>query len=78
VIDYEDETVPWAASGSNVTLYLAGIDPIHLSIGSVLCPLNEPVRMSSSFEAKIMLFDIPKPVLTGSSVSIFSHSPAGS
>ncbi|KAH7105560.1 P-loop containing nucleoside triphosphate hydrolase protein [Auriculariales sp. MPI-PUGE-AT-0066] len=74
LIDYEDESVPWAAAGSNATFYLAGIDPIHLSVGSVLCSLNEPVRMSSSFEAKIMLFDLQKPVLGGTSVELFCHA----
>ncbi len=30
VIEVEEELVPWAAAGSNATLYLSGIDPIHL------------------------------------------------
>lgn len=30
-IELDDESVPWAVAGSNVTLYLAQIDPIHLS-----------------------------------------------
>jgi len=29
----EEDLVPWVAAGSNVTLYLSGIDPIHLKYG---------------------------------------------
>lgn len=30
VIEADGETLPWAAAGSTVQLYLSGIDPIHL------------------------------------------------
>lgn len=30
VIEADGETLPWAAAGSTVHLYLSGIDPIHL------------------------------------------------
>jgi elongation factor 1 alpha-like protein len=29
----DEESVPWAVAGSNVTIYLSSIDPIHLSCG---------------------------------------------
>lgn len=29
-IEIEEDTVPWAAAGANVTLYVSGIDRIHI------------------------------------------------
>ncbi|EJD53639.1 hypothetical protein AURDEDRAFT_52733 [Auricularia subglabra TFB-10046 SS5] len=74
MIEHEEGSVPWAAAGANITLYLAAIDPIHLSIGSVLCLTHEPVKLSSSFEAKIMVFDIQKPIIVGASIELFCHA----
>jgi elongation factor 1 alpha-like protein len=34
-IEIDNESVPWAAAGSNVTLYLAGIDPVQLGYTSI-------------------------------------------
>jgi elongation factor 1 alpha-like protein len=60
--------VSWAAAGSNVTLHLTSIDPVHLGIGSVLCPLSDPVRLASTFNARIIVFDIDVPITSGTSV----------
>jgi elongation factor 1 alpha-like protein len=59
-----------------VTLYLAQIDPIHLNIGSVLCPLAIPelVPLATSFSAQILVFDISQPIITGTPVELFHHS----
>lgn len=59
----------WAAAGSNVTLYLTAIDPIHLDVGRVLCPQTDPVQLASAFTARIIVFDIQVPILAGTSVS---------
>jgi len=71
-IEVEDQSVPWAASGSNVTLYLVSIDPVNLSIGSVLCPPTDLVPMATSFTARIIVFDIQVPITAGASVR-WSH-----
>ena len=73
-IEKDDTSVEWAAAGSNVTMYLAGIDPIHLSIGSVLCSQSDLVPLASSFTAQIIVFDIQLPIIGGSSVELFHHS----
>ncbi len=68
VIEFEDVSVPWAAAGSNVTLYLVSIDPVNLSIGSVLCPPSNLVPLATSFTARIIVFDIQVPITSGTSV----------
>ncbi|QRW19182.1 Elongation factor Tu GTP binding domain [Rhizoctonia solani] len=73
-IEKDDVNVQWAAAGSNVTIYLANIDPIHLSIGSVLCSPGDIVPLASSFNAQIIVFDIQLPIIGGSSVELFHHS----
>ena len=63
------ESLQWAAAGSNVTVYLTAVDPIHLNIGSVLCPLNDVIPLATSFTARIIVFDIQVPIIAGASVS---------
>lgn len=70
-IERDEETVPYASAGQNVNLYLAGIDPIHLNIGSVLCPLSDLVPLATKFTAQILVFDIAFPLIAGVPVSIF-------
>ncbi|KAJ7638536.1 P-loop containing nucleoside triphosphate hydrolase protein [Roridomyces roridus] len=73
-IEVEEEHVPWAAAGSNLTLALVSVDPIQLSIGSVLCPPTDPVPLASVFTAKIIIFDIQVPIISGTMVELFHHS----
>ncbi|KAL1743563.1 P-loop containing nucleoside triphosphate hydrolase protein, partial [Schizophyllum fasciatum] len=73
-IETEEENIVWAASGSNVTLYLTNIDPIHLNIGTVLCLPHEPVPLSAKFSARIIVFDIEIPITTGTTIELFHHS----
>lgn len=74
LIDVEEQSVPWAAAGTNATLYLTSIDPIHLSIGSVLCPPSDIVPLATVFTARIIVFDIQLPITTGASIELFHHS----
>lgn len=52
-----------------MTLYLSGIDPIHLAIGTVLCPTSAPVRLVNQFQAQILTFDLQTPIIAGTAVS---------
>jgi len=63
--------VPWAAAGSNATLYLAAVDPVNLNIGSVLCPPGDLVLLATHFTARIIVFDIQVPITAGASVIVF-------
>ncbi|KAK2466434.1 hypothetical protein APHAL10511_002076 [Amanita phalloides] len=73
-IDGEQINVPWAAAGSNVTLYLTAIDPVQLNIGSVLCSPSDLVPLVTSFSARIIVFDLQLPITAGASVELFHHS----
>ncbi|PSR73485.1 hypothetical protein PHLCEN_2v10777 [Hermanssonia centrifuga] len=73
-IEAEEDSLQWAAAGSNVTLYLTAVDPVHLNIGSVLCPLTDIIPLATSFTARIIVFDIQVPITAGASVELFHHS----
>jgi len=73
-IEIEDASVPWAAAGSNATLYLTAIDPVNLNIGSVLCPPSDLVPLATHFTARIIVFDIQVPITAGASLEVFHHS----
>jgi elongation factor 1 alpha-like protein len=73
-IELEEQNVPWAASGSNVTINLTAIDPVHLNIGSVLCPPTDMVPLATIFTARIIVFDIEVPITAGASVSVYFTS----
>jgi elongation factor 1 alpha-like protein len=64
----DEDSAPYAVAGQNVTLYLAGIDPIHLGIGTVLCPTSLPVRLVSQFVVQILVFDLSSPIIAGTAV----------
>lgn len=68
-IDSDGDGLPWAGAGSNVNLTLTGVDPISLNIGSVLCRPSHVVPLSSTFTARIIVFDIQMPITAGASVS---------
>ncbi|KAF8529943.1 EF Tu GTP binding domain-containing protein [Gautieria morchelliformis] len=74
LIEQDEGSAEWAAAGSNVTLYLSAIDPIHLSIGTVLCPPTELVPLVTKFVAQVIIFDIDLPITVGASVELFHHS----
>ncbi|KAJ7228959.1 EF Tu GTP binding domain-containing protein [Mycena pura] len=73
-IGVEEEYVPWAAAGSNLTLSLVSIDPVQLAVGSMLCSPADPVPLASSFTARILIFDIQVPIIAGAMVELFHHS----
>jgi len=73
-IEVEEENQPWAAAGSNVTIYLTLVDPVHVNIGTVLCPLTDIVPLATVFTAQIIVFDIQVPITAGTSVELFHQS----
>lgn len=67
-IEVEGETVDYAVAGSNVTIYLAAIDPIYVNIGCVLCEPKSPIPLASTITAQIVTFELKFPLTTGSAV----------
>jgi hypothetical protein len=47
-IEKDENSVQWASAGSNVTIYLASIDPIHLKSVFHLSPLTSKLTLALS------------------------------
>ncbi|KAK4699995.1 elongation factor 1 alpha-like protein, partial [Phenoliferia sp. Uapishka_3] len=73
-LEVDGMQVPWAVAGVNVTIFLAGIDPRNLSVGSILCPTDQLVPVVSTFSAQIIVFDLDYPIPSGASVELFHFS----
>ncbi|KZT12882.1 uncharacterized protein LAESUDRAFT_639901 [Laetiporus sulphureus 93-53] len=73
-ISNDEQSLPWAADGSNVTLYLTSVDPAHVAIGSVLCRPTDLVPLASVFTARVIVFDIDIPITAGASIELFHQS----
>ncbi|KAN0061659.1 hypothetical protein ACQY0O_005650 [Thecaphora frezii] len=73
-IEADNDSVPWAVAGGNVTVYLAGIDTIQIKVGSVLCPPDDIVPICHSFTAQLLIFEPMYPLVKGTAVEVFHHS----
>lgn len=73
-IEQDSESIPWAVAGSSVTVYLAGIDEIHLAVGSILCPPSEPVVLCTNLTVQLLVFEPTYPILAGTVASLHHHS----
>lgn len=69
-IEIDGEPSSYATAGSNVTLYLAAIDPLYVNVGCVLCEPEHRIPLASSFLAQVVTFELKFPITTGSAVSI--------
>lgn len=54
-----------AYAGDSVTVALPLADATNLAIGCVLCDVNSPVPVVTEFEARIVVFNITVPIITG-------------
>ncbi|KAF3849791.1 hypothetical protein F7725_019510 [Dissostichus mawsoni] len=64
-ITLHDEPLDWAAAGDHVSLTVTGMDIIKINVGYVFCDPKEPVRVSTRFRARILLFNIEVPITQG-------------
>lgn len=62
--------VPVAFAGDSACVTLTVADPASLSVGSVLCDPTSPVPVVTSFEARIVVFNISVPITVGKSVYV--------
>ncbi|XP_031555843.1 HBS1-like protein [Actinia tenebrosa] len=60
-----DEPKTWACAGDHVTLSLAGVDAIHVGVGSILCDPSFPVKSTTKIKARIIVFNIDIPITRG-------------
>ncbi|KAG1138419.1 hypothetical protein G6F37_010530 [Rhizopus arrhizus] len=69
-----DESTNWAAAGDSVLMTLANFDIMNLSNGCVICTGSNPVPVTSTFEAQIVVFDVRIPLTLGYQVVLHHGS----
>lgn len=58
-----------ARAGDNIAVSLQAIDVSHVQSGGVLCHPDFPVAVAKHLELKVLILDVPTPILIGSQVS---------
>ncbi len=68
-LSVDDEPRQWVAAGDNVSMEVTGIDMMHLRPGDIVCALQEPVKLVSRFRARLISFEMSRPITIGTMVS---------
>lgn len=66
-IDDCSEMTVYAGSYANVVL--ANVDLENINVGNVLCDVENPIPVTTHFEARIVIFNIVLPITIGYTVS---------
>ncbi|KAJ0403452.1 hypothetical protein P43SY_001560 [Pythium insidiosum] len=73
-IEQNGRPMPFARAGELVDMGVTNIDPVALSMGSVLSSVVSPVRLVRRFEAKIMTMPaVEVPLVKGTCMTIHVH-----
>lgn len=67
----EDVPQQTTFAGDQVAVTLSGIDMQNVSVGYILCDPQNPVQISSKFQARIVVFNVTVPITRGFPVSTF-------
>ncbi|XP_044253976.1 HBS1-like protein [Tribolium madens] len=70
----EDLSQTVVFAGDQATVTLSGIEMQNVSIGNVLCDPQNPVQVSSKFQARIVVFNLTIPITKGFSVILHHQS----
>ncbi|KAK2168907.1 hypothetical protein LSH36_13g08047 [Paralvinella palmiformis] len=63
-----------AFAGDSVIFTLVGIEMTNIAIGSIVCDRNEPIRASTRFQARVVIFNIDIPITKGFPVEVHYQS----
>ncbi|KAK9310397.1 hypothetical protein QLX08_000372 [Tetragonisca angustula] len=63
-----------AFAGDHVSLTLSGIDQQNVGIGDIICNLQNPVPVTTRFQAHVVVFAVKIPIMKGLPVIIHQHS----
>lgn len=64
-ISVHEEDAKWACAGDQSVLVITGIDQNKVNVGDVLCSRTDPIKTTTRFQARIIVFDIEVPITKG-------------
>lgn len=67
-ISIADQPQSAAFAGDAISVQLQGLDMSSVQVGALLCDIQRPVPIASSFQARIVVFDVAVPLTVGSPV----------
>ncbi|XP_077496786.1 translation elongation factor EF-1alpha (GTPase) HBS1 isoform X1 [Amblyomma americanum] len=73
-ITIDEVPVPQAFAGDQVALTLSGVDMIKVTTGSFVCDPAVPIRVSTRFQARLVVFNIEVPLTRGFPVVLHYQS----
>ncbi|BDA43503.1 HBS1-like protein [Coccomyxa sp. Obi] len=73
-VEVDGQAVALARAGDTVDVVLAGVDSSALAVGALVCHPEWPVPVAARMEARIVVLDLPMPILKGRQVSIHVHT----
>lgn len=73
--NYENVDIPAGFAGDQCVVALAGIDATNISIGDVICHPENLAPTTTRFEARVVFFNLSRPVTKGSQVrKLYTYS----
>ncbi|GBF90939.1 hypothetical protein Rsub_03794 [Raphidocelis subcapitata] len=73
-IEVNGQPAQLARAGDSADVQLSGIEPTSAHAGAVLCHPAFPARVAMRVEARLLLLDVPMPILKGASVTVHCHT----
>ncbi|KAF8796514.1 HBS1-like protein [Argiope bruennichi] len=73
-ISADERSLTYGFAGDHVMLQLSGVDFNNISTGSMLCSIDKPVKVTSRFEARLVIFNISVPITKGFPVILHYQS----
>ncbi|XP_042908568.1 HBS1-like protein [Parasteatoda tepidariorum] len=73
-VSSDERSLTYGFAGDHVVLQLQGIDPNNISSGSMICSIENPVKVTSRFEARLVIFNISIPITKGFPVILHYQS----
>lgn len=69
-----DEAVSYAFAGDHISVVITGIDITNIGVGSMLCESKMPVQCAVRIQARIVLFNLERPITRGYTVVLHYQS----
>lgn len=73
-ITLDDNPVQHSFAGDQIVIQIIGIDMNNVSTGSMICDIERPVKVTSVFEARLVIFSVPIPITRGFPVILHCQS----
>lgn len=73
-IQIDEANTSHAFAGDQASLILSGIDQQNLAIGDIVCSPQNPVPVSSCFQAHVVIFAVKTPLTNGMPVVLHQQS----